>query len=412
MLLYILIAVALILLIYAVWYYQLKSKAKVKALEASKRKVQDWNEKILQSHRKFTDPIADEAVKSIFDNNEEEEMRHVFMMIVRNDGKLPKDLPHKVKEYFQKTAVLPDWADWDLIKFGQENYIRHGLPIGMLLFYKSLPECYTGAKGSEVLLSTTRLNDHSKNLDVFSKRMSETGLFIYDAMMPGGLDPEGSGIRTAQKIRLIHATVRYFLKKQGWDTEKFDEPINQEDMAGTLMSFSALILQGLQQIGIDLDTTEAEAYMHCWRVIGHVMGVHPDLIPNNAADAIALGTAIINHQEGASPAGHRLTNALLNFCNKKAPFFIKDSFHPAMMRLLIGEKYSELLQIPPASEKKIRRLNRWVHVYTSVREFLDHTLIFALIIKWIDTALLKFSFTYLGKSKVNYFFLPKSLRRD
>ncbi|KAA3634021.1 MAG: DUF2236 domain-containing protein [Bacteroidetes bacterium] len=412
MLIYILVAVLIILLIYVGWYHNLKSKARPKAKEASNAKVRDWSESILEEHRKFTDPIADDIVKFIFDNKEEKEMEHIFRMIVRNDGKLPDDLPPKVKEYFEKTEHLPDWADWDLIKFGQENYIRHGLPIAMLLFYKSLPECYTGAKGAQVLLSTTRLNDHSKNLEVFSRRMSETGLFIFDAMMPGGLNPGGKGIRTAQKVRLIHASMRYFLKKRGWDTEKFDDPINQEDMAGTLMSFSSLILLGLEQIGIKLDTTEREAYIHCWRVIGHVMGVHPDLIPNNADDAISLGMAIINHQKAPSKAGHRLANALLNFCDKKAPPFIKEDFHTAMMRLLMGEDLSAMLEIPPVSEKRIKSLSRKVHTYTKIREWLDHSTLFALIIKWIDTFALKFSFRYLGRSRVNYFFLPKSLTRD
>jgi hypothetical protein len=412
MLTYLLIAFLVIFLVYSIWYYQLKSKAKVKAKAINALGPRKWETSHLERHRDFTDPLADAAVKAIFDNNAEDEINICFKYIRNNGIQLPKKLPPILKKYFEETAVLPDWADKDLIRFGQENYIRHGFPIGVLLFYKSLPECYTGAKGAEVLLRSTRMNDHSKDLDVFSKRMSETGLFIFDCMMPGGLEAGGSGIRTAQKVRLIHAVMRYFLNNNNWPTKENGEPINQEDMAGTLMSFSALILEGLQIIGINLDTTEAEAYIHCWGVIGHIMGVHPDLIPKNAADALALGHAIVDHQVGKSNAGVTLTSALLAFCDKKAPFFIKKEFHSTMMRLLMEDKYSDILEVPEVSNKKIKRLRNITHFLIRIREFLDHILIFALLIKWIDTLILKLSFTYLGQRKINYFFLPKTLTRD
>ncbi|MBK8044673.1 MAG: DUF2236 domain-containing protein [Haliscomenobacter sp.] len=80
----------------------------------------------------------------------------------------------------------------------------------------------------------------------------ETAQFVIDVLSPGGLSPAGKGVRSAQKVRLIHASIRHFLKQRGWDTEDLGEPLNQEDKAGTLMAFSALLLDGFKMMQIGL----------------------------------------------------------------------------------------------------------------------------------------------------------------
>ncbi|WP_304238543.1 oxygenase MpaB family protein [Jiulongibacter sediminis] len=282
----------------------------------------------------------------------------------------------------------------------------------MLLFYKSLPECYTGARGAEVLIHSNRLNQRFGSQDAMARRLAETGLFIYHAMMPGGMEPEGKGIRAAQKVRLIHAVIRYFIKKHGWDVEKNGLPINQEDMAGTLMSFSALVLEGLDILGIDFDETEREAYIHCWRVIGHIMGVEEDLIPVNSEDSLALGHAIIDHQKESSEAGHKLAQALLTFCNNKAPFFIHKDFHINMLNILMGRELATMLGLPEVDKWQAKAFYKSVRAYSKVREFFDHIIIFDLPIQLADRLLLRLSISYLSHNRIINFYMPKSLTAD
>jgi len=407
-----LVVFLLITALYTIWYYRLKKRATKKAILASQQPVKKWDETYLESMRGLTDPMADEVVAHIINGNEKEHINHLFSYFIGNADKLPENTHPILKNYFAESRKMPDWVDYDLLKFGQQIYIRHGLPIGMLLFYKSLPECYTGAKGAEVLLHSNRLNEKTGSMDSFARRLAETGKFIYLAMMPGALAPDGKGIVAAQKVRLIHAVIRFYIKKHAWDESRFDQPINQEDLAGTLMSFSALVLEGLDTLGTKLTVVEKEAYMHCWRVVGHIMGVHEDLIPKNAEDALALGHAVINHQKGKSKAGLSLADALLKFCNKKAPPFIKPQFHITMMHNLIGPDLAEMLGFPEVSEKKALRLMKIVGVYIYIREFCDRLIIFALPIQLVDRVLLKLSVWYLSKNKILNFYMPKSLKVD
>lgn len=409
---FVIAALMLPLIIYSIWVWVLKSKAREKSAVAKAQECQEWDVDFLESKRKVADPIADKLIADIMQERQSETLNHFFHVLQGNEEKVPPHVLPVIKEYFDATSALPEWADEHMLRFGQRIYLQHGLLVGMLLFYKSLPECYSGVKGATVLLKSARLNERFGSQEHFARRLAETGLFIYDAMMPNALDHKGKGIRAAQKIRLIHATIRFFIKKDGWDTEAFGEPINQEDMAGTLMSFSALVLEGLNTLGVRFDDTEMESYIHCWRVVGHLMGVDADMIPVNAKDALKLGHAIIDHQKGAGEAGESLTGALLIFCQHKAPGFISKDFHAKMMRYLMGEEISALLRIPHVETEKLRLFKNMVLTYIRVREFLEKILILALPIAMIDRLLLKLSVLYLSKNKIVNFYLPKSLRMD
>ena len=65
----------------------------------------------------------------------------------------------------------------------------------------------------------------------------------------GALDAGGAGIRSAQKVRLMHDAVRHLILEHGWDPA-LGLPINQEDQLGTLLTFSAVILDGLRKLGL------------------------------------------------------------------------------------------------------------------------------------------------------------------
>jgi hypothetical protein len=71
----------------------------------------------------------------------------------------------------------------------------------------------------------------------------ETGQFLIDVANVGGLDENGKGRRAIQRVRLMHAAVRHLIKARNeltpgmWHPD-WGTPINQEDLAGTRMSFS------------------------------------------------------------------------------------------------------------------------------------------------------------------------------
>jgi len=416
MLAYVLITLLIAFLLFSlvfVWKSKaLKKRALGKVLNINTKASGRWTADFLESKRSHTDELADSTVAKIMARKEVAEVNHLFGMITRDDEQLPADAPEELKEYFKQTAILPDWADQDLIDLGQQVYIRHGIWISLLLSNKSLPECYACAKGAEVLHRTARLDEQHGSMDTFSRRIAETALFVVFAMSPGGLSPRGRGLIAAQKVRLIHAVIRYYLHKQNWDAARYDQPINQEDMAGTLMSFSALILEGMEQLGIRLEPVEKEAYIHCWRVIGHVVGLHDDLIPANSADALKLGHSILDHQIAPSAQGATLMKALLEFQDKNVKPLMGSDTNIAMLRLMMGDKISDLLEVPGIEQQKISKLGAKIRRIANVMETLDHSLVFAMLLQFFTRHMSLFMISRMTRSKIINFYIPGSLRSD
>jgi len=323
----ILILILLALLVGIILYQFLQKKKKtnnaalIKAIKYWQEKpLHDWQPDELTAKRQKTDPLADDIIKSIFASSDPAIVNSFYHSIQRTSQLLPDNLPENVKEYFKMGETLPDWADPILLKHAEDFYIEHGGIIALILCAKSLPECYACANGVQVLYQTGRLSEHNGSLDAFTRRVAETAQFIVNTMSPGGLTSRGLGIRSAQKVRLIHAAVRHYIHKSDWDAEKYGEPINQEDMAGTLMSFAPLVLEGLETLGVKISDADKEAYVHAWRVVGHFMGIDADLLPNNFADADALGNM------------HVIVDDLL--------------------RLMMGDETADLLGVPAVSHKQ------------------------------------------------------------
>jgi hypothetical protein len=390
----------------------LKKRA-IRKVNAMERRASDtWTVAFLENKRKLTDELADNTVSKIMAMKDKGQINQLFGHIVNDRDHLPGNAPSELMEYFDKTSVLPEWADPDLIALGQQIYIRHGIWISLLLSYKSLPECYACARGAEVLHRTARLNEQQGSMETFSRRIAETAQFVVFAMSPDGLSPRGKGLVAAQKVRLIHAVIRHYLRQQDWDSDRYDEPINQEDMAGTLMSFSALILLGLENLGIELEPVEKEAYIHCWRVVGHIVGLHDDMIPKNAADAIKLGNSILDHQIERSEQGSALMQALLEFQNKKSAMLMGPQENIAMMRLMMGAKISDLLDVPKTEQTRIDKLGRKIRRVARVMEIIDHSLVLAMLLQFFIRIISQLMINNMTKSRIINFYIPKSLKKD
>ncbi|MFJ9442856.1 oxygenase MpaB family protein [Kitasatospora sp. NPDC101235] len=122
--------------------------------------------------------------------------------------------------------------------------------------------------------------------------------------------------------------------------------VNQEDLAGTLMSFSVLIPLGLAELGVELTTGDRDAYFHIWRVVGHVLGVQEQLNPAKFGDGSALKDVIIRRQQRPSEAGTVLTKGVLDFIREVLP--VPPGAGPTLIRHLIGDKSADVVKVPPA----------------------------------------------------------------
>jgi hypothetical protein len=116
-------------------------------------------------------------------------------------------------------------------------------------------------------------------------------------------------------------------------------------MAGTLMAFSALVLNGLTQLGIELTKEQKDAYMHCWNIVGHYIGLEPDLYPNDFEDGWNLGIEIIKRNQEESADGKFLIDSLI--LNSKSYFFKGEimDFIPAYLIKFFVEDVSKTINV-------------------------------------------------------------------
>jgi hypothetical protein len=266
-----------------------------------------WTDAQLDAKRLRGDPLADAVVAELFAKGEREAVNGLMTTLVRNDGLPPEQLPPIVLDYLAQTSAIPI-ADPKQVERGERMFGTFGPEMLMVLGFYSLPASYAARKGVQVLYRTAYL------LKRPVRRVFETTQMVVDVMAPRGLEPGGRGVRTAQKVRLMHAAIRHLTvtdPKLPWDQDALGVPINQEDMAGTLMTFSTLVWQGLSRLGIQLADDERAAYLHAWQVIGRIMGIDEDLIPATVDDAMTLTALIRRRQIGPSPEGQAMTSALI-----------------------------------------------------------------------------------------------------
>jgi hypothetical protein len=299
-----------------------------------------WTDDFLDSMRQAGDPDGDAAIEQIYATGQAGHVREALAGFGRNSDKIPDGLPSRLREFLDESAVLPDWAEPDRMERGNDLLGRYQPYFLSTLLCSSLPMCYGCGDGAQVLYRSQRLTGR------VYRRLVDTSQFLVDVLGEGGLRPGGHGVRTAQKIRLLHATMRYHVSRDsGWDSA-WGRPVNQEDLAGTLTSFSVVVPQGLEQLGIDLPDSDRDDYFHIWRVIGHVLGIDQRLNPADFEAAQTLEHRILDRQQSRSEAGTALTKALLDFIRDMMPGSEFVSLGPTLIRHLAGDHQADLVDVP------------------------------------------------------------------
>ncbi|RKG97468.1 DUF2236 domain-containing protein [Corallococcus praedator] len=281
------------------------------------------------------DPVADPVIQSVFANKEAEAVNRMLRSIESNVHLVPAEMPDSVEVYLNETDDWPTWADPEKVRLGQKLFHRYGMQMTLALFLWSLPSAYAWAKAARVLTWTGGIDKY------VHRRIIETAQFVLDVMAEGGLEHGGFGVRTAQKIRLLHAAIRHHISRDPrWKASEWDMPINQEDQVATLLSL-ALVPQVLPKLGMDFTPEEEHAYFHCWMLIGHFMGIRPELLPRDLEDGQQLWAAITERQVAPSENGAALTQALVDYLKLRIPGTMMDGLAVTLIRELCGDTVSE-----------------------------------------------------------------------
>lgn len=327
---------------------------------------QPWTDAFLDQKRLEGDPAADDAVAAVIRSGSLGDVNRLLRTLIRNDQPPPAELPEPIVAYLDSTSALPNWADLAKVRAGQEVFRLHGPLCLASLACASLPACYAQRAEARVLGTTQKLADHEQ------RRILETAQFLIHVMQPGGLEPLGRGVRTTQKVRLMHAAIRRLLTtppsvdvpveadegfervllETPWDPA-LGLPICQEDLAFTLQTFSTVTLASLASFGVGLEDDEREAFAHAWAVVGFLIGLREEMIPANASEGQMLFDRIESRQQVASPDGIELTRAVERFIQTTLETagaggsFIAPRLTRITMRRLLPQRTADLLGVAP-----------------------------------------------------------------
>lgn len=301
----------------------------------------NFSYEFLSEMRRQGDVPADSLISSIFaDDAQKSAFRSLLDSFTFNAQLTQADDFYAVKEAFIQSTKLPDWADQKLMEKGAAFFAVHASAIMNLLGLLSLPYCYAAADGARVLDLSERIKNKPEH------RLGETADFVWDVMAPNAFKPDGKGFASILKVRLLHAAIRFYTGKSSKWNADWGFPVNQEDMAGTNLSFSLIAIRGLRKFGLTISYQDQHAFLHLWNVIGFLLGVDERLLPENGKEAVLLEENIRKRSFKSSAHGQSLTKSLIKyFAAVDASFPEKETTQ--LMRYLLGDEVADILALPP-----------------------------------------------------------------
>ena len=296
------------------------------------------SESFLNDQRLTADIDADQLVERYFSAHKQGEIYQALGMELEQLKGLAVD--NDVLRFLNNVKPRPSWYSAKQILRGQQVFEFYATDIMRLLGVLSLPYCYAGSPGNKALYHSEKMRNRP------AKRLTDTAEFVLGVSTPGTLTASGIGYLQINRTRLIHAIARYYLLKGSDWNMSWGMPINQEDMAGTNLAFSYIILNGLRRSGINLSERQKEDFGYLWRYIGYQLGINEDLLPTTYREAFELNKILKKRNFRYSEEGVVLTNELLNYYRSVAPDG-QSRFVNAQVRYFLGSRVSGYLGLDP-----------------------------------------------------------------
>ena len=127
---------------------------------------------------------------------------------------------------------------------------------------------------------------------------------------------------------------------------QFGMPISQEHLAYTLLTFSYVVPRSLERFGSPVTDQDWTAYLHCWNVVGHVLGLRRDLMAETKGDAEFLFARIKARHQADTPDGRALTDAVLSWQAGMLPIQLLNWVPPLVVWMLLDPATATILGVP------------------------------------------------------------------
>ena len=355
--------------------------------------------------RRRGDDLADATIDSLFAAGQIHHFNTLMRWFERSGQPLPEGLPAVAHDYLEATANPPDWIDWDKMETARMFFIDNNVHISTALSFASMPACYVVPHLARLLAST-----HA--LEYPSNRMAATGQFTVYLMRPDAFEAGGAFVPAAQKVRLLHASIRHHLRRDGlWDEAALGVPICQEDMIGAQLGFSLLVLDSMHRLGIHITEEGADAYFYAWRVVGAMLGVDEAAAPADLAEARDFSDLYLSKYMAPSDEGVILSRQLIDMYEQVVPGTLLDPVVPALIRYLIGDTAADWLAVPRSM--LFDRLVPAVPLLLGLTEMVkDRSPLAAMLFDRLGALTTRFELSSLTRGRIMHYAIPDHLKDE
>lgn len=227
------------------------------------------------------DPLADAVVAEMRETGMKQ-ARPVVIAGIRNGLAALTDPPPALAAFLRQTESVPAYLDDHLVDEGSMPFYTSPLPVHVIaLNAGSLIRVYESPSISKVLTTTGRLVESAQ------RRIQETGAWLTQALLPGGLRAGQPGYVATLEVRMLHAHMRRLALDRGYDPAVDGYPINQVDLGRTWMDFTLTAFTAERVLGFGLSTRELADLYRYWWYIGHLLGIDARLIEGIASNEAA-----------------------------------------------------------------------------------------------------------------------------
>ena len=154
------------------------------------------------------------------------------------------------------------------------------------------------------------------------------------------------------------------------------QPVNQEDLLGTILAFSVVAYRSMRRLGVRISLADVPVAdnFYTWLVVGDLLGVDPSVLQQlDLGLAEELKLAIRDDQYGCSEEGTRLAAHLLATLEDQMPIFFRKLPRTLIWHCTRPERVPQILGLPrPAwwgfvlrwvdveAEGPLSRLSSWL----------------------------------------------------
>lgn len=252
------------------------------------------------------DDTIDQIMAGVVTNGQVAAVNDSIRSWVDNNDPVPANLPGGLTPWLQQNTKLPAWADVSLLNHAADFNRRHDTLLFLL---------YGLGAGimSTVIPREARSVYWSKGGADMQDRAAKTFAFGYDLSQRDGLQPTGQFLVTANKTRLVHATVRHLLPQSPhWKAVAEESiPISNLDILTTFHSLGTFVHKKLTEWKVPMSQRDQEAYLHLWQVAVSQLGVQDRFIPRSWTEAYAQSNTALTAILRPTFEGDELAEVLL-----------------------------------------------------------------------------------------------------